>query len=152
MCSCQGNPITTLIHLRWPLCSMCLNTDNGRQAFAVSRPPQLPAATLATSSNTQDCLKRALNASLFPWVDVILQMTAPLRTFLKGGYSKVYNINMRQISLNHWHIGDMHCPEGKGRPIGYKIIKHISSNSQTFLSLQCCTANCTINVSKVTIN
>jgi len=33
-------------------------------------------------------------ASLFPSVGVMLQITASLRNFLKGGYNKVYNSNI----------------------------------------------------------
>jgi len=40
---------------------------------------QLMVATRATSTNTSDCFKRALRMLLFQWVDVSLQMTAPLR-------------------------------------------------------------------------
>jgi len=68
---------------------------------------QLPAATRATCTNTPDCFKRALKASLFPWVGVMLQITAPLRNFLKGGYSNVYNINTTTTTFGFCLIGLM---------------------------------------------
>jgi len=70
----------------------------GQRAFAVYAPHlwnQLPAATRATCTDTPDCFKQSMNASLFSWVGVMLQITAPLKNFLKGGYSNVYNINVK---------------------------------------------------------
>jgi len=84
----------------------------GRRAFVVSGPQlwnQLPAATRATCTDTPDCFKRALKASLFPWVvGVMLQITEPLRNFLMGGFSKVYRINISVIV----------CVESKGDGAG----------------------------------
>jgi len=36
-------------------------------------------------SSNEDCFKRAQKASPFPWVSIMLQITVPLRNFLKEG-------------------------------------------------------------------
>jgi len=95
LCSCQRSRSSTY----GDLCVPRVVTDRyGRRAFAVSSPQlwnQLPAAKRAT---TPDCFKRASKESLFPWVGVMLQITATLSNFLKGVRSKVYN-----ISINNDH-------------------------------------------------
>jgi len=68
-----------------------------RPAFDVSGTQlwnQLVAAKRATyctdtGGDTLDCFKQALKASLFPRVGVMLQITAPLWNFLKGGRGAV---------------------------------------------------------------
>ena len=68
---------------------------------------QLPAATRAICTDTADCFKPALKASLFPWVGVMLQitLTAPLMNFLGGwgavtGCSNAYNINIIGLRIH----------------------------------------------------
>jgi len=89
-------PVSKVAQCQWlhsstygDLCYPRVTTDRyGWRAFAVSGPQlwnQLPA-TRATCTDTPDCFKPALKASLFPWVGVMLQITEPLRNFLKGGY------------------------------------------------------------------
>jgi len=69
----------------------------GWRTFAVSGVQlwsQLMAIAWATGSNTLNCFKQAQKAPLFLWVDVMLQMIAPLGNWERRGLCEVYSINV----------------------------------------------------------